>query len=90
MGQKNTGVSKFLKNASHHNELFKQYTADPTNVDFGTLRVAVNTDKRYKFVPEPELEKLYDVTKNLKTPEEFFDFYKKSVKFFKKLLRLNQ
>ena len=76
MGQKNTGVSKFLKNASHHNELFKQYTADPTNVDFGTLRVAVKNDKKYKFVPEPELENLYDVTKNLETTEEFFDFYK--------------
>ena len=76
MGQKNTGVSKFLKNASHHNELFRQYTADPTNVDFGTLRTEVNSNKKFKFVPEPELEKLYDVTKNLKTPEEFFDFYK--------------
>jgi len=76
MGRKNTGINKFLKNAFHHNELFNQYTADPTNVDFGTLRVAVKANKKFKFVPEPELENLYDVTKNLKTTEEFFDFYK--------------
>ncbi len=76
MGRKNTGVSKFLKNASHHNELFKQYKADPTNDDFGTLRKEIKANKKFKFVPEPELENLYNATKNLKTTEEFFDFYK--------------
>ena len=76
MGRKNTGISKFLKNASHHNELFKQYKADPTNNDFGTLRKEIKANKKFKFVAEPELENLYDVTKNLKTTEEFFDFYK--------------
>jgi len=76
MGRKNTGINKFLKNASHHNELYKQYIADPTNDDFGTLRKEIKANKKFKFVPEPELENLYNVTKNLKTTEEFFDFYK--------------
>ena len=76
MGRKNTGINKFLKNASHHNELYKQYIADPTNDDFGTLRKEIKANKKFKFVAEPELENLYDVTKNLKTTEEFFDFYK--------------
>ena len=77
MGQKNTGVSKFLKNASHHNELFKQYKLNPTHPDFGTLRTEIKSKgTRMPFVAEPELENLYNVTKNLKTTEEFFDFYK--------------
>jgi len=76
MGRKNTGINKFLKNAFHHNELYNQYKADPTNDDFGTLRKEIKANKKFKFVPEPELENLYDVTKNLKTTEEFFDFYK--------------
>ena len=76
MGRKNTGINKFLKNAFHHNELYNQYKADPTNDDFGTLRKEIKANKKFKFVPEPELENLYNVTKNLKTTEEFFDFYK--------------
>ena len=90
MGQKNTGVSKFLKNASHHNELFKQYKLNPTHPDFGTLRVEIKSKgTRMPFVAEPELENLYNVTKNLKTTEEFFDFYKTDTqesKLFRKAL----
>jgi len=90
MGQKNTGVSKFLKNASHHNELFKQYKLNPTHPDFGTLRTEIKSKgTRMPFVAEPELENLYNVTKNLKTTEEFFDFYKTDTqesKLFRKAL----
>ena len=90
MGQKNTGVSKFLKNASHHNELFKQYKLNPTHPDFGTLRAEIKSKgTRMPFVAEPELENLYNVTKNLKTTEEFFDFYKTDTqesKLFRKAL----
>jgi len=90
MGRKNTGVSKFLKNASHHNELFKQYRLDPTHPDFGTLRTEIKSKgTRMPFVAEPELENLYNVTKNLKTTEEFFDFYKTDTqesKLFRKAL----
>ena len=90
MGRKNTGVSKFLKNASHHNELFKQYRLDPTHPDFGTLRTEIKSKgTRMPFVAEPELENLYNVTKNLKTTEEFYDFYKTDTqesKLFRKAL----
>jgi hypothetical protein len=90
MGRKNTGVSKFLKNASHHNELFKQYRLDPTHPDFGTLRTEIKSKgTRMPFVAEPELENLYNITKNLKTTEEFFDFYKTDTqesKLFRKAL----
>ena len=90
MGRKNTGVNKFLKNASHHNELFKQYRLDPTHPDFGTLRTEIKSKgTKMPFVAEPELENLYNVTKNLKTTEEFYDFYKTDTqesKLFRKAL----
>jgi len=76
-GRKQTGLKNFLKNSVHHNELYRQFTADPNNSDFGTLRDEIKQSKKFKFVPEPELEKLHNATKNLKTTEEIFEFYKK-------------
>ena len=85
-GRRQTGLKNFLKNSVYHNELYRQFTADPNNSDFGTLRDEIKQSK-FKFVPEPELENLHNATKNLKTTEEIFEFYKKDTPL-SKLFRL--
>jgi hypothetical protein len=55
----------------------KTYKKNPNDPDFGTLRVEVKRNK-YPFVKEVEAEKTYDLIKDLKTPEQFIDLYKKN------------
>ena len=76
-GPRTTGIKKYFKNAYHHNKLYENYKKNPNDPDFGTLRVEVKKNK-YPFVKEVEAEKTYDLIKDLKTPEQFIDLYKKN------------
>ena len=76
-GPRTTGIKKYFKNAYHHNKLYENYKKNPNDPDFGTLRVEVKRNK-YPFVKEVEAEKTYDLIKDLKTPEQFIDLYKKN------------
>lgn len=76
-GPRTTGIKKYFKNAYHHNKLYENYKKNPNDPDFGTLRKEIKQSK-YPFVKEVEAEKTYDLIKDLKTPEEFIDLYKKN------------
>ena len=76
-GPRTTGIKKYFKNAYHHNKLYENYKKNPNDSDFGTLRKEIKQSK-YPFVKEVEAEKTYDLIKDLKTPEEFIDLYKKN------------
>lgn len=75
-GPRTTGIKKYFKNAYHHNKLYENYKKNPNDPDFGTLRKEIKQSK-YPFIKEVEAEKTYDLIKDLKTPEEFIDLYKK-------------
>ena len=76
-GPRTTGIKKYFKNAYHHNKLYENYKKNPNDPDFGTLRKEIKQSK-YPFIKEVEAEKTYDLIKDLKTPEEFIDLYKKN------------
>jgi len=76
-GPRTTGIKKYFKNAYHHNKLYENYKKNPNDPDFGTLRKEIKQSK-YPFVKEVEAEKTYDLIKDLKTPEQFIDLYKKN------------
>jgi len=76
-GPRTTGIKKYFKNAYYHNKLYENYKKNPNDPDFGTLRKEIKQSK-YPFVKEVEAEKTYDLIKNLKTPEQFIDLYKKN------------
>jgi hypothetical protein len=76
-GPRTTGIKKYFKNAYHHNKLYENYRKNPNDPDFGTLRKEIKQSK-YPFVKEVEAEKTYDLIKDLKTPEQFIDLYKKN------------
>ena len=76
-GPRTTGIKKYFKNAYHHNKLYENYKKNPNDPDFGTLRKEIRQSK-LPFVKEVEAEKTYDLIKDLETPEEFIDLYKKN------------
>jgi len=76
-GPRTTGIKKYFKNAYYHNKLYENYKKNPNDPDFGTLRKEIKQSK-YPFVKEVEAEKTYDLIKDLKTPEQFIDLYKKN------------
>jgi len=76
-GPRTTGIKNYFKNAYYHNRLYENFKKNPNDPDFGTLRVEVKKNK-YPFIKEIEAEKNYNLIKDLKTPEEFIDIYKKN------------
>jgi len=76
-GPRTTGIKNYFKNAYYHNKLYENFKKNPNDSDFGTLRVEVKKNK-YPFIKEIEAEKNYNLIKDLKTPEEFIDIYKKN------------
>ena len=78
LGKNATGLSKFIKNAIYHNNLYDAYKANPNDPAFGTLRQEIKRQKKlgkYKFVREDELENSWNKIKNFKTKEDFIKYY---------------
>ena len=88
IGKRTTGLINYFKNSVFHNNLYKNYKANPKDPAFGTLREEIKRSK-LKFVKEAEAEKTFRAIENFKTPQDFFKFYKQNPDniFFKALTK---
>ena len=89
IGKRTTGLINYFKNSVFHNNLYKNYKANPKDPAFGTLRDEIKKSK-FKFVEEIEAEKTFNAIKNFKEPKDFFKFYKQNPDnvFFKALSKV--
>ena len=89
IGKRTTGLINYFKNSVFHNNLYKNYKANPKDPAFGTLRKEIKESK-LKFVEEIEAEKTFNAIKNFKEPQDFFKFYKQNPNnvFFKALSKV--
>ena len=97
LGIRTTGLINFFKNAQYHNELYKNYKKNPNlklpkvlggESAFGTLKAAEKKSK-FKFEPEPELEKTYKIIQKFKSPKQFIKLFEKDPDnpFFKGIVK---
>jgi hypothetical protein len=86
LGKKTKGLKNYFKNAIYHNKLYDNYTKNPDDPAFGTLREEIKQGK-YNFVKEVEAENTAKAINNFTKPEEFFSLYQKDPNniFFKAL-----
>ena len=86
LGKKTKGLKNYFKNAIYHNKLYDNYTKNPDDPAFGTLREEIKQGK-YNFVKEVEAENTAKAINNFTKPEEFFSLYQKDPDniFFKAL-----
>ena len=86
LGKKTKGLKNYFKNAIYHNNLYDNYTKNPNDPAFGTLREEIKQGK-YNFVKEVEAENTAKAINNFTKPEEFFSLYQKNPDniFFKAL-----
>ena len=88
LGKKTKGLKNYFKNIIHHNELYDNYTKNPNDPAFGTLRKEIDQSK-YDFVKEVEGEKTARAISKLDKPEQFFKLYQQNPDniFFKALTK---
>ena len=77
LGPRTTGLKNYFKNIYYNNRLYENFTKNPNDPFFSTIKNEIKKNK-YPFIKEVEAEKTYDLIKDLKTPEEFIDLYKKN------------
>ena len=88
LGKRTKGLKNYFKNIIYHNELYDNYTKNPNDPAFGTLRKEIDQSK-YDFVKEVEGEKTARAISKLDKPEQFFKLYQQNPDniFFKALTR---
>ena len=88
LGKRTKGLKNYFKNIIYHNELYDNYTKNPNDPAFGTLRDEIKQSK-YDFVKEVEGEKTARAISKLDKPEQFFKLYQQNPDniFFKALTK---
>ena len=88
LGKRTKGLKNYFKNIIYHNELYDNYTKNPNDPSFGTLRKEIDQSK-YDFVKEVEGEKTARAISKLDKPEQFFKLYQQNPDniFFKALTK---
>ena len=88
LGKRTKGLKNYFKNIIYHNELYDNYTKNPNDPAFGTLRKEIDQSK-YDFVKEVEGEKTARAISKLDKPEQFFKLYQQNPDniFFKALTK---
>ena len=88
LGKRTKGLKNYFKNIIYHNKLYDNYTKNPNDPAFGTLRKEIEQSK-YNFVKEVEGEKTARAISKLDKPEQFFKLYQQNPDniFFKALTK---
>ena len=88
LGKRTKGLKNYFKNIIYHNKLYDNYTKNPNDTAFGTLRKEIEQSK-YNFVKEVEGEKTARAISKLDKPEQFFKLYQQNPDniFFKALTK---